>query len=139
MLHHLCCPLCALPSCPLVACISSVTLSCCAALLSSHCAGWLLLLALPLLPYPLAPPSCPLYAPAGCCVSSLLPYCLALPSGSLVTQAGCCFSRCLCCHILLRHPLVLLSCRLVVACQVLSCHSIVTTCLCENIDGGSVG
>ena len=33
-----------------------VTLLSYAALLSSHCAGWLLLLALPLLPYPLALP-----------------------------------------------------------------------------------
>ena len=35
-----------------------------------------------------APPSRPLVAPAGCCVSPLSPYCLALPSSPLIAPAG---------------------------------------------------
>ena len=106
---------------PLVDCIASVVLSCCATLLFCPCTSWLLLLALPLLPYCLAPPSRPLHAPAGCCMSPMLPYRLAPPSHPLIALAGCCCLHCLCCHIVLRHPLVLWTCRLVVACQVSSC------------------
>ena len=64
-----------------------------------------------------APPSRPLVAPAGCRVSPLSPYRLALPSRPLIAPAGCCVSRRICRPILLRHPLVLSSRQLVVACR----------------------
>ena len=58
-------------------CVTSVAkLLSCVFLLPSCCVGWLLFVALPLLPYRLAPPSHPLVVSAGCCVLSveLLPY-----------------------------------------------------------------
>ena len=127
----------ALPSWPLIACTAS-GLSCCTALLSSHCAGWLLLFVLPLSPYHLVPPSCLLDAPAGCCMLPLLPYCLVLPSCPLIVPAGCCFLCRLCPHIVLRCPLVLSSCWVVVVCRASSCCPIVTTHLCEDVNGGGM-
>ena len=50
-----------------------VGLSSCAALSSSRRAGWLLLVASPLLPYHVAPPSRPLVVSADCYMSSCLP------------------------------------------------------------------
>jgi hypothetical protein len=86
------------PSCPLVARVASVALLCYTAFLSSRRAGWLLLVA-------------------------LSPYRLALPSHPPVAPDGCCLSRRLCCHIMLRRPLALSSCRLIVACRVVALSS----------------
>jgi hypothetical protein len=101
-----CCPFCLclliMLRCPLVLSLRRlvvvcrvVALSYCAALLSSRRAGWLLLVAMPLLPCHLALPSCPLVVQAGCCMSSCRP-------------------------IVLWGPLVISSRRLVVTCRVAS-------------------
>ena len=66
----------------------------CTALLSSRCASW----------------SCRLCSPI----------ILASPSCSLVAPADRCLLHYLCCHIMLHRPLILSSCRLVVACRVVA-------------------
>jgi hypothetical protein len=90
-----------------VALSSCTALSSCAALSSSCRTGWLLRVTSHLSPCPVAPPSRPLVAPAGCW--------LFLRVAGLYRP------------IWLHRPLVLLSCRLVVVCLVasvaLSCYA----------------
>jgi hypothetical protein len=109
-------PLVPLISCPLVAmrqlvvvCRLSVALSSCAALSSSRRAGRLLRVASHLSTYPVAPPSCHLVVPAGCCMSqtSVALFIWLHSPRPLVVPARCCVSRRICRPILLRRVFVI--------------------------------